>query len=1766
MKTLLHPPKFLNLLFLFTLALFCTNAAVAQATFNGSVTGNWSAPGTWTLTGGNDIDNVPDADDTVTLVANITVTVDSGSQACASFTAGPAGNSTATLKFNSGTTLTVGGLVTLGISGSPAHKGSLDMSNGGTLACQGFVLTNLNTFTTGTGTIVMTATNTMPAGFPTFNNLTIATGTTKLSANTTIGGKLDLNTGTLDLNSFTASVGELSSSGNLTNVGTAKILTVGSANTNSTYSGVLSATTPANLALTKTGTGTLTLLGNNTYTGATVISSGTLELGAADRIANTSAITVSGGTLSTGAATGFSETIGTVTLSANSAISLGSGVHTLTIANSSGVTWGAFTLTINNWSGNAGVAGGSTAGKIQVGAGGLGATQLAKVQFTGYPLGAAITASGELVPSKSVYYSKGSLAPEAAASWNTKRDGTGTNAAAGDFTVGTSFIIQNGHTMTTGGAWGVSGTGSKIQIESGGTLISTSAITVNAATTFQIDNGGTYKHQNTGAWASTIFTGTESFGNTSTIEINSTNASLPTNSSYGNLVINLTVDPAATMSFAGNLTTVNGDLIIQNTQGREIRLGANTSPVVTIGGDFSLSGATSLFVFTSGTGSPNVTVNGDTTISGGTLNLNVTGASGSGTLNCKGNFTHTGATITKTGSGVANSIIINGTTAQTIESTGFTAVNFTVAPTGAGTVEIPAAKTFVDGSTTVFTVSNSSTATELTVNGTLNRTSSANVVPTGSIAFGPSSKYISNFSGGTLPTASWNASSVLQIDATIADNEFTESFGDVNINGASAFTMGSSATSPVIQGNLTLSGSALVGFSNSTNLAATLTVNGNLTLNGSGSFVIDNAVSNANIAKRVIVSGDYSQSSGTLNLSNNTNASITAGTRNTQIDVSGNFSHTGGTISETATDADMITRINLIGTGSKAFESTGQTGQVEIVLNKTGTATNDIVTLPTSSNIDYKLTLTDGLIVLNSSNLTLGATATITAPGTSASMIVPQGSGQLRKVFTATGTSFLYPVGDNTGLEYSPITINLTAGSGFASPYIGVSLTDGKHPDNFSTTNYLTRYWSVGQSGITGAQITATGTYTNTISDVAGNVTDIKAAVLNGAFNVATNPWNKTGGSVLSGSTLTYAAAPITSGQLSAFTGITAVGPSVNITGGGNICHNAGATLTATASGGDGTLTYLWTGLITGSTTSPTATVDTSTIGGPNAYSVTVTDVNGIVAIANTSVTILGTTTYYADTDEDGFGDVNAPIAACEGVPAGYVTNNTDCNDDDGAIYRNGSFYADADGDGYTTGGLLTVCYGLATPAGYAVNSLGTDCAPGDPTKWRTGNFYIDGDNDGFYDGNDVITTNVCYGATTPSGYVTEILGTDCNDSNPEINPNHVEVLANSVDDNCDGVSDEVARTSYLQPAQCGITLSHVSNTLYAFQLFEAEGYRFEVTGPVGPPRSFDSATNAFTLTSLPGGITYNTTYAIRVALKLNGFWRAYGTSCNITTPAVPATTNLVPTQCGATLTSLFNTLYANQVPAASQYRFEVTGGVQGVRTFDTSLNRFSLLNLTAGAAYHTTYSVRVALFIGGVWQAYGTACDVTTPLAPLPTNLQPSQCGSTISNSWTTIYAIPVSEATGYRFEVFNGAITQYIDTSVPRFNIHQIPAGYAANTAYTIRVAILFESVYQAFGTSCTFNTSAGLTKLAAVDSVFIVKASPNPFTNTFRLDAETSSQEQVAVKVYDMIGKLVETRQVNAAQLAQVEIGENYPSGVYNVIVTQGTQLKTLRIIKR
>ncbi|NOU45613.1 MAG: T9SS type A sorting domain-containing protein [Bacteroidales bacterium] len=110
------------------------------------------------------------------------------------------------------------------------------------------------------------------------------------------------------------------------------------------------------------------------------------------------------------------------------------------------------------------------------------------------------------------------------------------------------------------------------------------------------------------------------------------------------------------------------------------------------------------------------------------------------------------------------------------------------------------------------------------------------------------------------------------------------------------------------------------------------------------------------------------------------------------------------------------------------------------------------------------LTLTDGIVNLGSNNLLLNEGATIAGTPSADNMVVATGTGELRKRMTGAG-SFTFPVGDNDGTaEYSPITIDFTAGT-FDSAYVGVNLVNQAYPG--VTENYINRYWNLSSEGIT---------------------------------------------------------------------------------------------------------------------------------------------------------------------------------------------------------------------------------------------------------------------------------------------------------------------------------------------------------------------------------------------------------------------------------------------------------------------------------------------------------------------------------------------------------------------------------------------------------------------------------------------------------------------------------------------------------------------------
>ncbi|HNO29851.1 MAG TPA: putative metal-binding motif-containing protein, partial [Chitinophagales bacterium] len=190
--------------------------------------------------------------------------------------------------------------------------------------------------------------------------------------------------------------------------------------------------------------------------------------------------------------------------------------------------------------------------------------------------------------------------------------------------------------------------------------------------------------------------------------------------------------------------------------------------------------------------------------------------------------------------------------------------------------------------------------------------------------------------------------------------------------------------------------------------------------------------------------------------------------------------------------------------------------------------------------------------------------------------------------------------------------------------------------------------------------------------------------------------------------------------------------------------------------------------------------------------------------------------TVYADADGDTYGNPAVTAIDCDGgaPPAGYVLNNSDCDDTNAAINPTTTWYLDADADLYYTGAGVTSC--TSPGVGYAYTGLtaGGDCndansainpgateicngidddCDGSTDEGVTLTFYADTDGDTY--GDPASTTTAC---SAPIGYVAN--NTDCNDANAAINPGATEVC-NLVDDDCDGLTDEGVTTVFYADA-----------------------------------------------------------------------------------------------------------------------------------------------------------------------------------------------------------------------------------------------------------------------------------------------------------------------------------------------------------------------------
>jgi len=381
-----------------------------------------------------------------------------------------------------------------------------------------------------------------------------------------------------------------------------------------------------------------------------------------------------------------------------------------------------------------------------------------------------------------------------------------------------------------------------------------------------------------------------------------------------------------------------------------------------------------------------------------------------------------------------------------------------------------------------------------------------------------------------------------------------------------------------------------------------------------------------------------------------------------------------------------------------------------------------------------------------------------------------------------------------------------------------------------------------------------------------------------------------------------------------------------------------------------------------------------------------------------------------------------------------------------------------------------------------------------------------------------------------------------------------------------------------VQASQCGINLPAIDSYVYANLVALAESYRWRVTTLTGSTAS--QIQYAYTvlrnlrITQL-GTYAFDTQYKVEVATYRNGMWSPYGAVCNVRTPAT--TTQLTTCGGGGNLNAMADAVYANLVPFATGYKFRISDpfnpSIQEEQFRTTREFRMSLITGFT-VQFNKLYNVEVSVRnTDGTYLPYGPLCTIKTPLFAT-TSIQDSQCDDyTVPDYTTLLYANSYPGVVYYAFKLTGPGLPYYgsvVLKPLRAFCLNDFPGiQLHAGEIYDVRVRLIFNINDAAgpYGKTCSFIAPALSDKTeSAVKNIFGAVAYPNPYAENFMIDLKTSSVAKVILKTYDMTGRLLEMYDVSPAEIKQLQMGGQFPTGVYDIVVQQNDNIKSIKVVKR
>jgi hypothetical protein len=520
------------------------------------------------------------------------------------------------------------------------------------------------------------------------------------------------------------------------------------------------------------------------------------------------------------------------------------------------------------------------------------------------------------------------------------------------------------------------------------------------------------------------------------------------------------------------------------------------------------------------------------------------------------------------------------------------------------------------------------------------------------------------------------------------------------------------------------------------------------------------------------------------------------------------------------------------------------------------------------------------------------------------------------------------------------------------------------------------------------------------------------------------------------------------------------------------------------------------------------------------------------------NLTVLPTTTYYADADGDGYGNLSATILACNGAPIGYVSQSSDCNDT--------SYTAHPGATEICGNGIDDDCDGQIDEGGSVV------------TNPITGNLQICG----LYAGATTLTTAPIAGISTYNWTVpSDITITSGQGTNTiTVYWDNIYLLAN-------GIIGEVTVTAIGTTTGCGtlvpasipvdlqytapVTPASISGPsaicpnesgVYSIALVKrASSYEWSV--PTGASITNGAGSNIINVSYANGFAGGNVTVGAKNVCGLSTPLRTRNVTLNVL-PAPASITGPVDGLCNASNANYL----ASSVVGATGYNWTVPANASinsGSNSNNISANfnsSFTTGNITVAAVNNCGVGATRSL---AVKAAPATPGSITGPATACT--------GSTQSYSISTVQG-----ASNYTWTVPGGAVINS-GQGTKNLNLNFGPVA-SANGIITVKSS-----------NSCGTSTAKVLAVVTSVcprlgDAVTQLQVYPNPANSYINVSFNVEQSQKATIILRDAAGRIVYNEAIDAAtglNNQQIDLS-NLSKGVYFVQLQTGDSSENTRLI--